>query len=111
MKSLSARQLTPFCHLLSVGELTPFATKPHQVRLARNYNQAIHSAGIILDHSLWPHFTRKARQAAFWVKPAPERHAIWGPSTDPIDAPTDFKERYLSQFDPLRMHRRSDAPI
>jgi hypothetical protein len=52
-------------------------------------------ARILLNEGLWPHFTNKTALAAFWEKPAAERHAIWGPPIDPMDALAEFDERFL----------------
>jgi hypothetical protein len=52
-------------------------------------------ARIVLNDTLWQHFTNKAALAEFWKKPATERQAIWGASIDPMDALKEFDERYL----------------
>lgn len=52
-------------------------------------------ARIVLNDHLWPYFTSKSALGDFWVKPADERRAIWGPPIDPMEALAEFDERYL----------------
>lgn len=81
------RYLDPLTRAVQVGLTKKEAIIEHIARTTL--------ARIVLDDALWPHFTNKTALAAFWAKPAVERHAIWGAPIDPMDALADFDERYL----------------
>ncbi|MBC9880875.1 hypothetical protein G8O24_26465 [Bradyrhizobium sp. INPA01-394B] len=50
---------------------------------------------IVLDETLWPHFTSKASLTGFWAQADVNRKLIWGSPIDPMAALEEFDERYL----------------
>lgn len=50
---------------------------------------------IVLDETLWPHFTSKASLTDFWDQVDANRKLIWGSPVDPMAALEEFDERYL----------------
>jgi hypothetical protein len=89
-------------HLHEDRYLDPL-TRATQVDLTRKAAIIEHMATttlarIVLNEALWPHFSSKATLAEFWARPAPERRAIWGQPNDPMEALTEFDERYLPEL-------------
>jgi hypothetical protein len=86
-------------HLHEDRYLDPL-TRPNQIDLTKKEAIIEHIARttlahIVLDDTLWAHFTSRAALTAFWAKPAAERESIWGAPIDPKAALAEFDERYL----------------
>ncbi len=50
---------------------------------------------IVLNESLWPHFSSRAGLEKFWALKPDDRRTIWGAPINPLDALADFDPKYI----------------